>query len=496
MKSNASGRPKEGSDSAGKTGLFSNLFGRKSEINEPELRLISLSDVYKEIPETVNRGREQDIQCIFDILQKRERHNVVITGPFGVGKNAIVEAVAERIAKGTCPEDFKDKKIVQLVAEELCPNLYDPDEITGKLLALARYLTQNPDDILYVRNFNLIVEYGLLEHFKLIFQKFRCITTVDSQKYDEDLFEKDEFMLTYFEVLGIDDPKYEEVYDMLEYKIDELSKHHKVSITKADVELIMDIEYREKGILLPWDVIDSIDYVMGVCKNHGLDHVNIKAIFEINKYYIKDFFEIPQERIRMIVYHEVGHCIVGKACGIKFRGIQIIPSDGAYGTNYFEPEDKGTITRAEYINHICLHLSGFLSTERKGFDKIDGVADDLKSASITARNMVVNYGMEDEDLISYVESNGVQIAYMSDSMKEKLDESVRKILQEAIKKTRKILDDNAENIEILVQALLKKGFLTTSEVYALLDGDENGKKLSVDDIPDLRDLLFDEQKNI
>ena len=455
-----------------------------------ELQLISLTNKFRNIPEIVNRGRKREIQDVFSILQKMVQHNVLLYGPFGVGEGAIVEAVAEQIAKGTCPDDFKDVDIVEFSLDEINPSLYSEDVIDMKLAAMAEYFQAHPKNILYIQDFGRIVEYGLYEQIKLFARNFRFITTVDSQKYDTDFYEKDHFIVTYFEVLSIISPEYEEVYDILEYRIKCLEQYHQVEITREDVELIMDIAFRNEGEFLPWSILNSIDFAMGVCKSHGTKKVDVRAIFEQSKYYIGDFFKMPPEKIKVIAYHEAGHCIVGRALGIKFHGIQIIPSSDTLGSNYFDPDRNGVTSREELICHICMALAGVLATDMKGFPRIDGASSDLSRASNMARNMVANYCMEDEDLISYVEGGQIKIQYMSEKAKDTLDSKTRDILKEAIKKTKKILEDNSENLELLVRALLKKGFLTTKEVHDLLDNSEGGRKLTVDSLPDIHDMLF------
>ncbi len=115
----------------------------------------------------------------------------------------------------------------------------------------------------------------------------------------------------------------------------------------------------------------------------------------------------------------------------------------------------------------------------------------IAKASSYARSMVTAFGMEDLHLMSYVAHDQIAEIYFSDEIREKIDTKARDILRVAIEETQKILEENADKIEILVAALLKKGFLTTSEVEGLLEDVETGKKISIDSLPSIQELLFD-----
>ena len=127
----------------------------------------------------------------------------------------------------------------------------------------------------------------------------------------------------------------------------------------------------------------------------------------------------------------------------------------------------------------------------KSVDSIIKKTGIIAKASACARSMVTTFGMEDLHLMSYVAHDQIAAMYFSDEIRERIDTKARDILREAIERTEKILEENADKIEILASALLKKGFLTASEVDGLLEEAETGKKISIDSLPSIKDLLFD-----
>ena len=457
--------------------------------NTTDIPLELMNAKYEDTEDFFYKGREKETQMVFDILQKGIQCNVLLVGPFGIGKNSIVETIAEKIAKGSCPEIFKDTRIVKIQLESLNPSIVTESTISDRIVSLKDYMSRNPGDILYIKNVETLIGYGLLNLFKPIFSRFRAILTIDEAYYDANLWENDHFMITNFEVIDITAPQDGEAYDILQNPIKCLSQYHGVEISEEHIKLIMELAYKESWKYIPWEIMNHIDYAMGVCKNRGLDKVDIRAILEKNRNQIERFFSMPDEKLKLIAYHEAGHCIVGKSFGLKFDGIQIIPSEKGLGYNTFSFGITGSITRSQYLDYISMLLAGVLSTDRKSFETIDGICGDIQKATNIARSMLLAYGMC-ERRVSYFEEDELNLAYMTDAMKEKLNTEVAKILDEAKNEAEIILAENEEKIEILVQALLKKGFLTTAEVEALLETDENGKKLTVDDLPNIHDLIF------
>ncbi len=64
-------------------------------------------------------GRDSEVENVIEILSRRNKNNPVLVGPAGVGKTAIVEGLAQRIAEGNVPERLKDAHIIELNINEL-----------------------------------------------------------------------------------------------------------------------------------------------------------------------------------------------------------------------------------------------------------------------------------------------------------------------------------------------------------------------------------------
>lgn len=459
---------------------------KKKGVKERKIEIESLTEKYRNNLYSVNHCRDEEVAMIFDIFNKKYQHNVILTGTFGIGKNSIVESMAEKIVKNDCPEKFKNREIVVLSMDKLNPVIFSTEEILAEIHNINLYFSQRPDDILYIRNFNLAIKYGVVEYLKPMLCKVLTILTIDSEKYDKSFFDEDDFCIRNFEILDIMPAESDKLYEMLKGTIHRLSKFHNVRIKKHDVEDLIDILHlKNMDMILPVDLINSIDYAMGIAKNHGLKQINKKMIMEIYRAEIEDLLKAEQKKLEMIAYHEVGHCIIGLEHGFYNYGLQIIPNADSLGVNCFKLNEYGARTKSEYLSYIELMLGGIVATDFKGIERIDGGSQDIEKASQYARNMVLCYGMGEELPIGFALNDVINISYFSESMKEDLDRKTREILNTAMENAKKIISKNEKNIEILTKALIKKGFLTSKEVDVLVSG-----KCKIENIPNIRDLLL------
>lgn len=113
-------------------------------------------------------GRDKQIKSMMDILTRSGKGNPCVIGEAGVGKTALVEGLAYRIAKGDVPEDFKNKKIIKvnmvsLIAGKAYNNGAGP---VGRMRALFETAKKDPNIILFIDEFHQIVQCNAAELFK------------------------------------------------------------------------------------------------------------------------------------------------------------------------------------------------------------------------------------------------------------------------------------------------------------------------------------------
>ena len=105
-------------------------------------------------------GREEETERVIQILGRRKKNNPMLVGDPGVGKSAIVEGIALRIASGDIPSSLKHKRIISLdIASVVAGTKYRGD-FEKRLKAIIKELTGNPDIILFIDEFHTLVGAG------------------------------------------------------------------------------------------------------------------------------------------------------------------------------------------------------------------------------------------------------------------------------------------------------------------------------------------------
>ncbi|GAB4236685.1 MAG: ATP-dependent zinc metalloprotease FtsH2 [Stanieria sp.] len=172
---------------------------------------------------------------------------------------------------------------------------------------------------------------------------------------------------------------------------------------------------------------------------------------------------------RLIAYHEVGHAIVGTL--IKdhdpVQKVTLIPRGQAQGLTWFTPnEDQGLITKSQLMARIAGAMGGRAAEEEIfGYDEVTtGAGGDLQQVTEMARQMVTRFGMSDLGPVS-LEGQGGEVflgaglmsrAEYSEEVASRIDDQVRQISEHGHNLARKIIRENREVIDRLVDLLIEK----------------------------------------
>ncbi|HRQ06206.1 MAG TPA: cell division protein FtsH, partial [Nitrosomonas halophila] len=188
----------------------------------------------------------------------------------------------------------------------------------------------------------------------------------------------------------------------------------------------------------------------------------------------------PEER-RTVAYHELGHAMVALALPgtDEIHKISIIPRGvGALGYTIQRPtEDRFLMTRKELENKMAVLLGG-RAAEQVVFGEIStGASDDLARATDIARAMVLRYGMS--DALGNVAYDRDQSPFLqpgfafpkgrdySEDTANKVDSAVRNLVDQALERAMKILDQNRSALDQAAEQLLKTETLNQPEIEAL-----------------------------
>jgi len=188
---------------------------------------------------------------------------------------------------------------------------------------------------------------------------------------------------------------------------------------------------------------------------------------------------ISEEEKRIIAYHEAGHAVVGNAIAEAdpVQKVTIVGRGQAGGVTWFRPdEDRMLMSRKKFMATLAYALGGRLAEEAVFDDITSGASNDLEQVTRMARTMVTRLGMSDEmGLMTYGQKEelvflGREISEQrdySDSIAEKIDAEVRRIVDEAYKTAKGILVKHRKELDAVAQALLEKESINRAEFEAI-----------------------------
>jgi ATP-dependent Clp protease ATP-binding subunit ClpC len=220
-------------------------------------------------------GREKEISRVISILNRRSKNNPVLIGEPGVGKTAIVEGLAQRIADETVPELLLSKRIMMLDLASVIAGTKYRGEFEERLKKIIEELKANDDLILFIDELHTIVGAGAAEGaidaaniFKPALSRGEVqvigATTLDEyRKY----IERDSALERRFQPVIVPEPSLAETVLVLKGIRPKYEEYHHVKITDAAVEAAAKLSKRYiPDRFLPDKAIDLIDEASSLLK--------------------------------------------------------------------------------------------------------------------------------------------------------------------------------------------------------------------------------------
>ena len=185
---------------------------------------------------------------------------------------------------------------------------------------------------------------------------------------------------------------------------------------------------------------------------------------------------------RLIAYHEIGHAIVGTLVKDHdpVQKVTLIPRGQAQGLTWFTPnEEQGLISRSQLMARIAGAMGGRAAEEEIfGNDEVTtGAGGDLQQVSEMARQMVTIYGMSDLGPVALGGQQGSEVflgggitsrAEYSEEVASRIDAQVRQIAEHGHQLARKIVRENREVIDRLVDLLIEKETIDGEELKQIV----------------------------
>ncbi len=194
---------------------------------------------------------------------------------------------------------------------------------------------------------------------------------------------------------------------------------------------------------------------------------------------------MSEKEKRNTAYHEAGHTIVGRLVPEHdpVYKVSIIPRGRALGVTMFLPEeDRYSHSRRGLMSMLCSLFGGRIAEELiLGAHGITtGASNDIQRATEIARNMVTKWGLsermgpllydESQEEVFLGRAAAVGSKHTSDDTAKKIDEEVRRIIDEAYATARTLLVDNMDKLHAMAEALVQYETLDIGQIDAIMAG--------------------------
>jgi ATP-dependent Clp protease ATP-binding subunit ClpB len=214
-------------------------------------------------------GREDEIRRVIQVLSRRTKNNPVLIGEAGVGKTAIVEGLAQRIANGDVPQSLKNKRLIALEIGLLVAGTKYRGEFEDRLKAILKEIKEAQGEIiLFIDELHTIIGAGAAEGAidasnmlkpPLARGELRCVGATTLNEYKK-YIERDAALERRFQQVFVGEPSVEETISILRGLKEKYEVHHGVKIKDSALVAAAALSSRYiSGRYLPDKAIDLID---------------------------------------------------------------------------------------------------------------------------------------------------------------------------------------------------------------------------------------------
>jgi ATP-dependent Clp protease ATP-binding subunit ClpB len=214
-------------------------------------------------------GRDAEIRRTLQVLARRTKNNPVLIGDPGVGKTALVEGVAQRIAARDVPESLRDKRLLQLDLAALVAGAKYRGEFEERLKAVLKEVASEEGRVvLFIDELHTLVGAGAAEGAQdaanmlkpaLARGELRCIGATTLDEYRKHI-EKDKALERRFQPVMVDEPSLEDTISILRGISEKFEAHHGVRIQDAALVAAARLSHRYiTNRFLPDKAIDLVD---------------------------------------------------------------------------------------------------------------------------------------------------------------------------------------------------------------------------------------------
>jgi ATP-dependent Clp protease ATP-binding subunit ClpC len=242
----------------------------KKEVKTPALKAFGrdLTELARKAEMDPVVGRKNEIRRVIQILCRRTKNNPVLVGEAGVGKTAIVEGLAQEIAKGNVPEILADKKVITLDLALMVAGTKYRGQFEERIKAVMDEIKRAKNVIIFIDELHTIVGAGAAEGamdasniFKPALSRgeLQCIGATTLNEYRK-YIEKDSALDRRFQSVKVEPPSVEDTVTILKGIRGKYEEHHKATFTDKALETAAKLSDRYiTGRFLPDKAIDVMD---------------------------------------------------------------------------------------------------------------------------------------------------------------------------------------------------------------------------------------------
>ena len=223
-------------------------------------------------------GRDSETERVIQILSRRTKNNPCLIGEPGVGKTAVVEGLAQRIANGTVPEILKNKVIITLDIPSMIAGAKYRGEFEERMKNVMSEVAQNHDIVLFIDEIHTMIGAGAAEGAvdaaniikpALSRGEMQVIGATTVNEYRRHI-EKDAALERRFQSVFVAEPSVDETVAILKGLRDRYEAHHKLTISDDAILEAVDLSKRYiPDRFLPDKAIDLIDEAASRLRIHA-----------------------------------------------------------------------------------------------------------------------------------------------------------------------------------------------------------------------------------
>ncbi len=213
-------------------------------------------------------GRERELERVVQILSRRTKNNPILIGEPGVGKTAVAEALARRVAAGDVPDHLRHKRIMALDIPSMLAGTKYRGDFEDRVKTVIKEVSKAGDVILFVDEMHTIIGAGAAEGAidaanilkpalgRGLIQMLGATTLDEYRRH----IEKDAALERRFQPVAVSEPTREESVSILKGLRDRYESHHRLVITDEAITAAVELSARYiTDRFLPDKAIDLID---------------------------------------------------------------------------------------------------------------------------------------------------------------------------------------------------------------------------------------------